>query len=508
MISGRGSESFLLSERGQSALIGVILLIGMAATVSVGILLVAGDVMTGAEQQSQNQRIEQGFVELSHEMSTVAIDDDSSRTVSFEAGESGAVTKTKAGWVHIEGGSADINRSIGAVEYVGDDGTVVAYQSGGVWRETGNQTRMLSAPNIDYDPEDETLWFPITTLSGSQKLDSKDISIEHNNTDPVGNVSFVENDSVTITIQSDYYRGWERYFRTEAGGASVQNVDHENRTVHVLLGYEEIGGAFDEGVSVGSDESQHFHNGNGNQDIFDGDHRTGTPLPEMDPVIEQIVADGKAGNDVDENLTGQTNIAPLGDGTYFVEEINGDEDYEFNLSSGNATLIVENNVTLGSDGSINVTDRDAAGENVLRIYAGGNYTSIDGNISVEGENTAEVIQFYGPSTMSVDLGPGNSGTFEGVLYVASSEEKDWYHNNNRNGNNNCGDQHQVHLHANGNFTGSLVAYSVCGHSSSVDFDYDENLADTNTDPYYADYSLPPQITYLNIAVHELDVKDK
>lgn len=473
----------------------------MVATISVGILLIGGDVVSSAEQQTQHERVEQAFVELGHTMSTVSASDDTTKSVEFDAGDSGAVTKTRAGWIHIEGGGVDINQSIGAVEYEDDDGTIIAYQSGGVWRETGNQTRMLSAPNIDYDSEDDTLWFPITTLSGRQSLDSGEIEIRSNRTESMENVSFVENDSVTITIQSDYYRGWERYFRTEAGGASVQEVDHENRTIRVLLGYAEIDGAFDEGATIGSDDPEHIHNHN---EKFGENPRTGTPLPEMNPVIEQIVSDAKAGENVDKNLSSESHGNPLDDGTYFVEEIDGAENYEFNLTEGNATLIVENNVTLEEGGSISVVDQDEAGENVLRIYAGGNHTLIDGEICADECGTdAEVIQFYGPSTMSVDFGPGKTGAFEGVLYVASSEEEDWWDKSTGK----CEDYHQVHMQGGGDFYGSVVAYSACSQSESVSFDYDEDLRDTTVDPYFSDYSLPPQLTYLNIAVHELDVEN-
>jgi len=478
----------------------------MVAALSIGMFLVAGDAMTVAEERSQHEQVEQAFVELSHTMSTVSASDDTPRSVRFEAGESGAITKTKAGWVRIEGGGVNVNQSIGAVEYEGDDGTIIAYQSGGVWRETGNQTRMLAAPNIDYDSEDKTLWFPITTLSGKQSLKSGEISIRHNDTKPMQNVSFVENDSVTITIQSDYYRGWERYFRTEAGGASVREVDHGNRTIEVLLGYAELEGAFDEGATIGSDDPDHFHD---KQDEIGSDHRRGTPLPEMDPVIERMVADAKAGEDVDKNLSNESYSNPLGAGTYFIEEIDGNEDYKFNLTNGNATLIVENGVKLEENGSISVVDSDAAGENVLRIYSGGNHTLLDGEVcdTSSGSNCsddAETIQFYGPSTMSVDFGPGKTGKFEGVLYVSSSEEKDWWDGSTGA----CADYHQVHMQGGGDFYGSIVAYSVCAHSDSVSFDYDADLSSATIDPYYDEYSLPPQITYLNVAVHELDVENQ
>ncbi|PGF16792.1 hypothetical protein CP556_12135 [Natrinema sp. CBA1119] len=493
------------SNRGQSAVLSLVILIGMVATVSVGILIVAGDVMSSAEQQSEHDRVEQAFVELSHTMSTVSASDDTPRSVQFEAGESGAVTKTKAGWVTIRGGGVNITQQpMGAIEYEGGDGTIISYQSGGVWRETGNQTRMLSAPNINYNSEDDTLWFPITTLSGEQSLDSGEISVKHTKTNPMRHVSFVKNDSVTITIQSDYYRGWERYFRTEAGGTSIQNIDHENRTITVLLGYADLEGAFDEGATIGSDDPNDFYD---KHDNFGNDHRTGTPLPEMDTVIDQMVADAKTGEDVDENLSNGSYTSPIDDGTYFIEEIDGDEDYEFDLTNGNATLIVENDVNLEKDGSIRVVNRDDG--NVLRIYAGGNDTVIKGDICDTSDggtcsDDAGAIQFYGSSTMSVDFGPGNTGAFEGVLYVSSNEEKDWWDGSTGK----CSDSHQVHMQGGGDFFGSIVAYSACAQSNSVSFDYDSNLKNANIDPYSGEYPLPPQITYLNVAVHELDVQNK
>ena len=49
------------SERGVSAILGLVLLIGMVATISVGILLVAGEMMGDTEQRAENDRIEKSF---------------------------------------------------------------------------------------------------------------------------------------------------------------------------------------------------------------------------------------------------------------------------------------------------------------------------------------------------------------------------------------------------------------------------------------------------------------
>ncbi|WP_254531191.1 hypothetical protein [Natrinema gelatinilyticum] len=51
--------------RGQSSILAVVLLIGMVATISVGIFFVGAEMMTNTEYQSQQDRVEQSFVKLS-----------------------------------------------------------------------------------------------------------------------------------------------------------------------------------------------------------------------------------------------------------------------------------------------------------------------------------------------------------------------------------------------------------------------------------------------------------
>lgn len=499
-----------LSNRGQAALIGFVLLLGMVATVSIGIFLVAGETITDAEQQTEKERVEQAFVELGKTMSTAAADTDGKRSVDFDAGDSGAITKSDAGRIWIYGGDEElVNESIGAIEYEGDDGSIVAYQSGGVWSERGNQTRMLSEPNIEYDSDADTLWFPMSTLPGDQTLSSGEISVEHNSTDPIKDANYVQDNTTTVQIQSDYYRGWEQFFRDEAGDASIQEVHHNNRTIEVLLGYDELDNAFDEGATIGGGEDAI----DDHHDIVGDEHETGVPMPPMNDVIDELIedADGGDGDDIDRDLTGVDDTEE-GAGTYYVDEIDGDITYDFNLTDGDVTLIVEENIDLDGDGHVNVTDRDESDENVLRIYSGGDRLTMDGNIcyTTDCESDASVIQYYGPSDQGVDFGPGSKGDFEGLLYVASEEEEDWWDDNPPS--NSCssgsdGNDYQVHLQANGEFFGSIVAYSVCGKSDSVEFSHDTDVDSDEIEMYPDEYRLPPQITYLNVALHELDVKN-
>jgi len=104
-------------------MLGLVLLIGMVAAISVGILIVAGDVMSSAEQQSENERVEQSFVELSQQMAAVSNSGDTPRSMAFDAGKNGAIVKTNTAYINISGDNGTTPIQVGAIEYQGDDGT-------------------------------------------------------------------------------------------------------------------------------------------------------------------------------------------------------------------------------------------------------------------------------------------------------------------------------------------------------------------------------------------------
>lgn len=482
------------ARRGQSATMAIVLLFGVVALGSLGIMMVASETVTQIEHQSEEERIQQAFVELSQSMATASADDSVSHSMDFEAGESGAVTKTNAGTIRIEADGVDETLEMGAIEYESDDGTIIAYQAGGVWRETGSQTQMVSAPPVQYDTESETLTLPIATVSGQQDLTSGNLAISHNTTNPIENASVVEDDTVTLTITSDYYLGWKSYFETQAGDTVVRDVDHDNRTVKVELGYMDTENAFDSGVTFSRDYDVH-QNANVNASFERGF------MPPIDSVIEKMVEDARSGEmDVDRDLGTVDGSETLTNGTYYADGIAETGHLEFDLSDGNATLVVDGDIR--ADGStITVTEYEEG--NSLKVYSTGDFDARNGgNLCVDDcytDDSAEIIQVYGTSSMQVDFGPGGNSRFEGLLYAAS-ERNDW---DKRNG---C--ESQVCIHSNPNVYGSIVASSVEIQSSAVDFEYDTNLEDADIPLYPEEYELPPQITYLNLVVHEVDVENE
>jgi len=493
--------------RGQSEILAIVLLFGIVALGATGVLLFGASATSDLKQQAENDRTELSFIELRQTLGAAARNHEDARSIDLDVGEDGAVAKEDSGWIRVESDALDddINLSIGTVEYTGDDGTRIAYQAGGVFRGTGNATRVVSGPPIHYANGDSTLTFPVITVDGDARIGPGPVTVAHNSTTTYDEAAVLEDENVRITVKSDYYRGWEQYFRVQAGNPVVQSVDHGNRTVTVQFGYDEFEQAFDEGVIHTPGGLDDFCTGGGSDCTVGDAERDGRMRP-IDPVVREIADDAEEGAiSVDRDLGvvdgDHTGSDELADGTYVADEIRESAEIEFDLSDGNATLVVTGDVNAGR---IEVTDR--ADGNSLKIYATGDlYMQGGGEICVDPceENTdASVIQVYGTSEMGVDFGTGGQPRFEGVLYAASNRSR-W---GDRAGQ--CDDDVQVCVQSNPSVYGSIVAATVDVHSSAAEFEYDEDLADREIEMYPDRYALPPPLTYVHIGHHRVDVRDE
>ncbi|WP_247001538.1 DUF7289 family protein [Halosolutus gelatinilyticus] len=478
-------------------MVAIVLLIGMVAIISVGLVLAAGDVLSATEAQTEEQRIEMAFVELSQKMSSAWTHGDVTHSMDLEAGDRGAVARAETGWINVSSDGLDrpINETIGTVEWESDDGTKIAYESGAVFAETGNETRVVSVPPIHYDATTETLTLPVATVGGETYLNSGDVSFRHDGSSVYADANVVQDADVRITIKSEYYRGWERFFTREAGDTVVRTVDHENQTVSVKVGYLEIEDAFDSGVTLSEPPGE-----SGNVDYGDAEVRNDR-MPELDSVIDEMLADmegGEYGEDVDD-LEMIDSSETYTNGTYLAEGVFLDSNGEtvtFDLSDGNATLMVDGDIDLDHSGSAIAVENASGTDNSLKVYVTGNL-DIEGDI---GGSSAKHLQVYGTSESHVAM---TDGSFTGTIYAPSD---DWTGTNPVGGG--CDDE-QVCMQSNVEYTGALVASSAHfqGGWGSFDFIHDEDLADEPIDLYPEAYELPPQLTYLNVAHHEIDIKN-
>ncbi|WP_265112223.1 DUF7289 family protein [Halosolutus halophilus] len=477
-------------------MIGIVLLIGMVGVTSSVLFLTAGEVLTNTEAQTEAERVEPAFVELSQKMGSARIDSDVTHSMDLDAGERGAVARAETGWINVSSAELDgpINETIGTVEWEGDDGSRIAYESGAVFSGTGNETRVVSVPPIYYDARTETLTLPVTTINGETMLDSGDISVSHERTTVYADAN-VENAEVRITITSEYYRGWERFFTREAGDTVVRDVDHENQTVSIRLGYLDIEDAFDSGVTLSEPAEESGEVDYGNETVR---HEQ---MPELDDVIERMLEDMENDEYYDdvEEVGSITDNETFTNGTYLADEVVLDDNTDevtFDLSDGNATLMVDGDVSLNHTGSALNVENATGTNNSLKIYSTGNL-STNGDM---GGSSATHMQVYGTSEMYVAM---RDGSFTGTIYAPSN---DWTGTNPIEGG--CDDE-QICILSNVDFTGAIVTSTAHfqGGLGGINFEYDDDLGEEPVTLYPDEYDLPPQLTYLNVAHHEIDVEN-
>ena len=214
-------------SRGQSEVLGVVLLLGMTAIVVGSTVAIGSVALSDTQSTAELQKADAAMTQVDSKASLVAHGDSTSRNVRL--GTDGGVSVVDDGEMRIDvefddDGPDEINVSLRTVVYE-HDGTTVAYQGGGVWRSDGAGSEMVSPPEFHY--RGETLTLPLVTLSGDGHVgDDLRLSAEgepdrvfptENHSNPLvgGNV--------TITVESEYHEAWGRFFeeRTDAEVSEV-----------------------------------------------------------------------------------------------------------------------------------------------------------------------------------------------------------------------------------------------------------------------------------------------
>lgn len=496
-------------RRGQSAILGLILLIGIVAIVSVGILVHAGQSTADAQQEMENERIEAAFVQLSQTMATTAATGDTTEVIDFSAGEHGAIVMTETGTMKIEGDGVGENGileiDIGAIEYEGDDGTRIAYQAGGVFRETGAETQVVSAPPLHYNNATATFSFPIIEVADEGQLSSGDVLVNHTGeTTAHRDATYVE-DTVRVTITSDYCRGWETYFERQTRGSDGQAIrescgEGDDDTVVVKLGRTSIdAGTFNDGIVA----NEFDISGSGSNADLDISEIERTPPP-LDETINDMVTDASNSEDVTDLSDVSNNQIPAGQ--YMTDGLDVDEDYIFDVEDGDITLVVDGDINLNG-GDLRVENGES-NDHELQIFTTGDMYYSAGGSSVCVENcgdhsvSSRYLQIYGTSGMHIGMDHGNSN-FEGIIYAPAGENG--FQESDTNPNIDCDDQ--LCIQAAGDIFGSIFVSSADIHSAAPEGMYDESLEGFSPEINSAGYIFPPELTYLNIVEHKVHVEN-
>jgi hypothetical protein len=231
--------------RGQSETLGLVLLLGITAA-GVGVVVVtAGGAMDGAQQSSSIQRAEHSMSLLDARGSLVALGRTDGQAVSLGDSSRGSYrVQPNSGRVVVaqeKNGTRTeyLNTTLGSVVYENGE-TSVAYQGGGVWRSSGRGASMISPPEFNY--RGATLTFPVIRVAGGESSVSG-MSTARLSPDEVDKPVFptanrsnpLTGGNVTVSVYSDYYRGWETFFQQRSTG-NVTVYPNESRVDLRLVG--------------------------------------------------------------------------------------------------------------------------------------------------------------------------------------------------------------------------------------------------------------------------------
>lgn len=237
---GGGSAS---ADRAVSTVLGFILIMGMVVSASVGILLVGVDGLDRAKANAETSSVEYTFSELNSQASLVALDsNERNRTVDLGAASHGNADVVADGQITVEvetgtNTTVIMDEKMGSIKYTNPEtGDVVAFQGGGVWKQTDSGSTMVSPPEFHY--RDSTLTLPAMMIdTENSSVNGQYVDIQRAGVETKypteGDVNPIKNGEVTITVESNYYEAWGTFFeeRTE----SLVTYDHTNETVEVML---------------------------------------------------------------------------------------------------------------------------------------------------------------------------------------------------------------------------------------------------------------------------------
>lgn len=240
-------------SRAQSAPLAIVLILGIVVFGTFAIVATGGPALADAQRTSELSRAEQAFMQFDSRTSQVALGESGAQSIPLGPSGSGQYDIDEdAGWIrvvhhnYVDGSNETIyNDTFGSVLYRNGD-TSIAYQGGGVWRADGpNESVMVAPPEFHY--RSETLVMPIVQVRGTDSAAGNRRALVSKQTPttrifPVETTSYgdggeyrnpIKRGSVTVTVESEYYHAWGRFFEKRTGGTVT--IDHSEKQATIEL---------------------------------------------------------------------------------------------------------------------------------------------------------------------------------------------------------------------------------------------------------------------------------
>ncbi|WP_436909969.1 DUF7289 family protein [Halosimplex marinum] len=469
-------------RRGVSSVLGVVLLFAIVVGGTAVVLTVGATALDDTRGQLDTGRAEKTLTQFDSRSAMVALGGTSRQGVDLSTVPGAAYgVDDSVGWMNVTiyNRTADerktlTNVTLGAVRYENGDRTI-AYQGGGVWKGTEAGATMLSPPEFHF--RGATLTLPIITVSGTPTLGSgatvskagptrvryPNATADPHFTNPL------ESGHVNVTVHSEYYEAWGRFFaqRTE-GNVSY---DHARGTARAKLVVP-----FDEGYDqVLATTQPGGIRMNGEDDDPPDRSATGVNYPLVDDRIEDRIDECESDADACEDLPSGDPITITSGDTYFTDSYLS-ESIEIDNPGDDVTIVVDENfspseITIDSDHN-------------TTVLVGKSFTMGSNDFHNNGGQASD-LSVVMHSNGAVN-GNGNF-RFVGLLYAPGSDC-------NMNG----GGAVEP------NIVGGAVCESVTVNGNPNDFDYDPSVA--NTDLELTGDVTP--VTYLHVTENPVNVTGK
>ncbi len=244
-------------DRGASPILGIVLLFGMVFAGAALVIISGSMVLDALDDQTSTERAQQTFQQVDHDLSTLTFSGEGSTSMNFDAQSGEKYELRQRGTLSVTvanrfGDSCSKDVTLGTLQHENGGGTM-AYQAGGIWRETESGSTMVSSPDIEYTNrsiDDDTFYgldFAVVNLSGSVGSGEHRASLSSDR--PGRELTCLEDDSfgypsnVTITVEdTPYHDAWYRFLRDEfdavdpsEAGAHDNVVRHDESNRRVVL---------------------------------------------------------------------------------------------------------------------------------------------------------------------------------------------------------------------------------------------------------------------------------
>lgn len=453
---------FSRDRTAQSESLAVLLLVALTVAGGGTILVFGAAAIDDATTSVDVGRAEHAMTQLDSKTSLVA--HGSSDTQRVDLGRDGRGTtavdeSTGRMTVRIvngtHGNETILDEQLGTVTY-DRGGTTLAYQGGGVWRQDGNGSTMVSPPEFHY--EGGTLTLPLVRVRSDGISGGAVRVVQRTPTDgryPNATRSNpLTKGRVHVTVESEYYHAWGRYFSERTSGNVSYDHGNESATIELITPFK---GEFDNILAT-----------------TDGgiDPNGGDPPTPSETGVSYPSADGRIEGQIDDCLAGgcKSWTTDVDDpGTYYTESDVKNDDITVDTSGGDVDLVV--------NGSFEPKTVDVSGSNNVTVYVKGDAVFGEAN---EGGNPKQ-FRVLVHSSGEVDM-DGNA-VFVGLLYAPESE---------------------VDLNGKGTITGGVIGGSIdINGQPANDFDHDPDVRNVDLDLGTGE----PRVLYLHVSVTTVDIED-